>query len=121
MKYVIFVGDRPSNKNRHRFFAFVGTRSQKQIIRWTPKLGLRINETLLVNASHKYAHKILRIPEIVIVALGKAAHNYLKKQGLEHFTLPHPSGLNRALNDKIRLDEQLKACKAYIEEKRRTK
>ena len=35
-----------------------------------------------------------------IVALGNVASNALNKIDLKHFKMPHPSGLNRQLNDK---------------------
>ena len=35
-----------------------------------------------------------------IIALGNVASNALKKVGVDHFKMPHPSPLNRQLNDK---------------------
>ena len=37
----------------------------------------------------------------------------LSKIGVEHFKLPHPSGLNRKLNDKKYVNKVLKECYEY--------
>ena len=49
-----------------------------------------------------------------IIALGNFPSQALRKINVEHFTLPHPSGLNRKLNDKSYELEQLVKCKEYI-------
>lgn len=53
-----------------------------------------------------------------IVALGNEVSNTLKKMGVEHFKLPHPSPRNRLLNDKDFETERLEACREYIEVKK---
>ena len=49
-----------------------------------------------------------------IVALGKTAEKALTLLQLSHFTMPHPSGLNRQLNDKNYVQEKLKGLKDYL-------
>lgn len=49
-----------------------------------------------------------------VVALGNFPSKALKKINVNHFTLPHPSGLNRKLNDKAYELDQLVKCKEYI-------
>jgi hypothetical protein len=49
-----------------------------------------------------------------VVALGNFASKVLQKINVNHFTLPHPSGLNRKLNDKAFELDQLVKCKEYI-------
>lgn len=49
-----------------------------------------------------------------IIALGNFPSAALKKINVDHFTLPHPSGLNRKLNDKTYELEQLELCRNYI-------
>lgn len=52
---------------------------------------------------------------IKVVALGSAAKKYLLKAGInEFFVLPHPSGLNRKLNDKKFVEDTLEKCQEYI-------
>tara|TARA_R100000278_G_scaffold103436_1_gene79847 strand:+ start:266 stop:655 length:390 start_codon:yes stop_codon:yes gene_type:complete len=49
-----------------------------------------------------------------VVALGGFASDALSKIGIDHFKLPHPSGLNRQLNDKAFVDKVLYECKKYM-------
>jgi len=48
-----------------------------------------------------------------LVALGKAASGVLSKLGLKHFEAPHPSGLNRKLNDKAYTQAMVKALQQF--------
>lgn len=50
-----------------------------------------------------------------ILALGKVVSLHLDHLEINHFSLPHPSGLNRQLNDQKFIDERLEACKNYLE------
>jgi hypothetical protein len=52
-----------------------------------------------------------------IVALGNVASSCLKKMGVEHYKLPHPSPRNRLLNDKSFESACLESCRSYIEER----
>jgi len=49
-----------------------------------------------------------------VIAFGNFPSNVLNKINVSHFMLPHPSGLNRKLNDKTYELEQLAKCKEYI-------
>jgi len=40
----------------------------------------------------------------------------LTKENVPHLKIPHPSGLNRVLNDKKTVDKFLRHCKDYIGE-----
>ena len=48
-----------------------------------------------------------------IITIGKIAHNALNKINLEHFSLPHPSGLNRQINNKEFINDKLKSLQVY--------
>ena len=48
------------------------------------------------------------------VALGNEASAALTALKVPHFKLPHPSGLNRKLNDKAYVDRVLRDCATYI-------
>lgn len=50
----------------------------------------------------------------VVVALGSFPSRVLSRLGVDHFTLPHPSGLNRKLNDPEYVEAMLKMCRDYI-------
>jgi hypothetical protein len=49
-----------------------------------------------------------------IIALGNVASNALKKVGVDHFKMPHPSPLNRQLNDKQFEKTMIEKCYNYI-------
>ncbi len=49
-----------------------------------------------------------------VICLGKVAHKALQALGISHFEAPHPSGLNRKLNDKIYVDNMLNDMKEYL-------
>ncbi len=49
-----------------------------------------------------------------IIALGNKVSEVLTLAGINHFKMPHPSGLNRKLNDPKYVHEQLQACKNYL-------
>lgn len=49
-----------------------------------------------------------------VVALGNFPSQALRKISVDHFTLPHPSGLNRKLNDRDYELDQLLKCRNYI-------
>lgn len=51
-----------------------------------------------------------------VIALGNAVSNSLSKAGVNHFKMPHPSPLNRKLNDKQYEADILIRCKHYLEE-----
>lgn len=50
-----------------------------------------------------------------VIALGEFASYALTKIGVDHFKLPHPSGLNRQINDKSFVKQKLKECKKYYD------
>ena len=49
-----------------------------------------------------------------VIALGQTASRTLSAMGVSHFRMPHPSGLNRQLNDQKFVHEKLEACKNYL-------
>lgn len=114
-KKVIFVGDRPSRLNESPDVAFVGASCYPRLIQWISKLELSNYELLNSHTSqqiqkvekyYKEGHKI--------IALGLAAATRLKKNSIEHFKLPHPSGLNRQINNQNYIDEVLADAYLYI-------
>jgi hypothetical protein len=49
-----------------------------------------------------------------IITIGQKAHDVLVLMGISHYALPHPSGLNRQLNNLKFVDQRLKECKNYF-------
>ena len=50
-----------------------------------------------------------------VVALGNFASEALTKAGIQHFKLPHPSPLNRQINDLKFINNCLNECKQYLQ------
>lgn len=124
MKYVIFVGDGPSTSNVDPKVPFVGTKSYKTLLDWIYQMDIDVtgvflcNRTDLYSCDEKYFFWDGRIEfskRYPIVTLGNEADKFF--EGTPHFKLPHPSGLNRKLNDKKWLDTQLKACKDWLSDR----
>lgn len=51
-----------------------------------------------------------------IIVWGNSVSKYLKKMGIDHFVLPHPSPLNRQVNDPEFIGQKLRECKEYLSE-----
>lgn len=49
-----------------------------------------------------------------IIALGGLVSGVLSKLGIDHFTLPHPSPLNRQINDSAFIEKKLDECRNYL-------
>lgn len=127
---VLVVGQNPSRYNLDPKIAFKGTKSFDTIQEWMEQMSVSSDGYILVNAfiriNQKYNKREIELaafrldkytkmfnPEKVI-ALGKMASKALKKAGIDHFELPHPSGRNRKLNDVEWLQEQLFEAREYI-------
>jgi uracil-DNA glycosylase len=119
---VVFVGDRPSSRNRYLYLPFVGTPSFKTLCKWIK--ALEVDSYNLSNSYnnadrrrlYKWAHmNISSMPYFThFIALGNNAHKVLEELGIPHFKLPHPSGRNRQLNNKSFVDNKLLECKAWL-------
>jgi hypothetical protein len=53
-----------------------------------------------------------------VVAIGNVASRVLERLSVDHFSLPHPSGLNRKLNDADYVERVLRECRDYVRERR---
>lgn len=110
---IVFVGDKPSVHNIDPKVAFVGTKSYKTLLSWIADMDVDIQQVRLDNASTFKAWNYME-EGYKFVALGNEAAIKLKACGFKYFQLPHPSGMNRKLNDKAWLLSQLFECKNYI-------
>ena len=116
---IYFIGDKPSKNNIDTEVAFVGTRSYKTLLDWIYRMNLSINKICLYNADDFVRltdnNKIITIHEHdQVVALGREASRALDKAIIPHLKIPHPSGLNRKLNDPQEVNRFLKECKDYV-------
>lgn len=116
MKNVVFVGDEPSATNACTEIAFVGAKCFPKLVEWINIINpnyyicLNSNTSELLNTV-----ELLYNNEFKIVALGEKASGRLDKARLSHYRLPHPSGLNRKINDKEYIAEELQKCKKFID------
>jgi hypothetical protein len=118
-KPVVFVGDKASSKNVHPNIPFVGAGCESRLKDWIayidPSLYLLCNAHTIHN---HYTEAFLSFTEaqsdFKFIALGQAASQALDAFSVPHFTLPHPSGLNRQLNDNQMIIGKLQQAALYI-------
>lgn len=104
---VVFVGDRPSARNYSPGIPFVGSPSYKRLRKWCEAYGLK---PYLLNSHNAYWLGVasrLQKRGMPIVALGTQASKRLANASIHHFKAPHPSGLNRQLNNAEFVDQKL--------------
>lgn len=131
---LLFIGQNPTTYNQSVTRAFVGTKSYNTLVDWIEHMGVSMDDCILINACNKIGKVKLRDVNLEhvfdsitknnpdkIIVLGKVAEwalkTVLKKYnltGLSYVVLPHPSGLNRQLNDKKSLRDKLDLAKAYV-------
>ena len=116
---IYFIGDKPSKCNIDPQVAFVGTRSYKTLLDWIYRMNLSINQICLYNVDEftrlvNHRQTLLIHEYDQVVALGKEASIALDKAIIPHLRIPHPSGLNRKLNDPQFVNRFLKECKSYV-------
>ena len=58
--------------------------------------------------------KFIEDPNIKIITFGSAASYGLELAGIEHFAMPHPSGLCRFWNDKVIAEAKIKEMLAWV-------
>ena len=125
---LVFVGDRHSPKMEPNAPAFVGARSEPRLKEWIDYITEGVNNYILVNSYRaedtkkirdyaalvdwRHSHRTPGMP--IFIALGNTASLRLTKMKIRHFKLPHPSGLNRLINNKEYILRQLNICKRYI-------
>src|ERR1700722_2963725 len=130
---VLFIGPSPSKKNTDPNIAFKGTKSYTTLLKWIKQLGLKENECEFFNISNRigakkfhgldilnlyYTLKDAKNRKMKIITLGKQVQKTLDKNPdyfrTMFFSLPHPSGLNRKLNDKTYVKKELGICKKWL-------
>lgn len=111
---IIFVGDEHNTKNFQKKIAFVGSKSYKKLLDWVYQLDLQTNQVDFVNQCNIDDATELMHDHIKIVALGNKAARHCDRLGLQFFKMPHPSGCNRILNDKVIEKKLLQECYKWI-------
>jgi uracil-DNA glycosylase len=112
---VVFVGDSPSKKNISPTIPFVGASCFPRLIAWIKEINPDYYITL--NSDNKESlDQVKQLWEagFKIIALGDVAHKRLIDLDVECLYLPHPSGLNRKLNDKEFIRDLLVIAHGYV-------
>lgn len=114
---VVFVGMNPSVQGTNKGSTF------GRLNEWVDRLGVtsfafmnayphpgkcKVRDVNLDNL-RKALYKFPRV-----VALGNFAAEALEKAGIHHFKLPHPSPLNRQINDPEYINRILNECREYL-------
>lgn len=114
---VLYVGQEPSRKNTHENVAFSGTQSGATLNEWLKELP---GTPVLTNASyHLLPFLVLQFEtaEYPIIAVGKEASIALAKLGCSKWcSIPHPSRVNRQLNDPSFVAKKLDTARKFIAE-----
>lgn len=119
MTKVLVVGINPSSKERRK----LSTRDRLDT--WMEAIGVSeydfknvIDEPGEYHINKVDSNRVVNFckDDYKIIALGNFVSGVLSKLNIEHHKLPHPSPLNRKLNDKSFEKECIDKCKAYLNE-----
>lgn len=131
---ILFLGSNPSIKSGSLKPFWYDTKSTAVLAQWIDLTGVSVENVSFLNVSNIPTpnNRPLKVSEIKanlkrlageieydyypekIVALGRAAEKALTLLHIPHFAMPHPSGLNRKLNDKAYVAEKINGLKNYL-------
>lgn len=131
---VVFIGSNPSVKSASIIPFYRDTKSLKVIEGWFDKLGetpITTIHFLNVSNAPTVNNRPLKVSEIKanldnlnsdieglnpdkIVTLGRTAEKALTLLRREFYAMPHPSGLNRQLNDPTFVEEKISGLRVYL-------
>ena len=136
---VLFIGSNPSQKSSKTVPFWHDTRSRMVLDKWLLNAQIPIEYIDFLNVSMLPTpnNRPLKTTEIrgclnrleiditkhirpdYIIALGKTAEKALimmklTETGYDYFAMPHPSGLNRQLNDSKFIEEKIKGLIEYM-------
>lgn len=113
---ILIVGDQPSAQtNPH--VPFQGAACESRLKNWIKALGF---EAKIINRISPYFGLSVTLATqrgVPIVALGNEASEALTALNTAHFKLPHPSGLNRQINDPEFISNKLFECREWLKER----
>lgn len=112
----IFVGDEPSPKMKKGAKPFEGAVCHSRLLEWIKELTA-YPYTLYNRADIDFKSPLfgkLDKAEVKFIALGNKASEHLARMNITHFKLPHPSGLNRQINNKKFIRQQLELAKQFL-------
>ena len=132
---ILFLGSNPSVKSATLEPFWKNTNSMATLSKWIEQLPLNDKVELhFLNISNtpteenrplrvseiksnlsRLEEDIIRLQPERIVALGRSAERALTFLGTSHYCMPHPSGLNRKLNDGDFMQEKIMGLQTYID------
>lgn len=138
---IFIVGSNPSNKSPGLHAFDKSTKSRKTIDKWFEdycdfKYHLSFSNVFNRKTQNNVQPTKKHIDDYIytkralfkglskdkcIVAVGKTAQYALDQMGVEHFKMPHPSGLNRFWNDPEASEAKIKEMMEYIKQANETK
>jgi hypothetical protein len=128
---VLIVGNNLSPKSPDPTVPLTGIRSGTILIRWLESLKIEGLEFHVINMSSRtskiMAESVFNNGEVsvvaafskscdAVIALGRKVGMALTRAQVAHFEMPHPSRLNRKLNNPHYVEEQLRQCEAYLQQ-----
>lgn len=126
---VLLIGSNPSIKSSSDLAFFLDSKSGTTLQTWIKDIDAEfiyanvsdtktennrsLTRTEIKTSLPNLLEKIKKQTPDKIVTLGKTAHEALTLLQLSHLEMPHPSGLNRKLNDKKYTEEKIKELAAF--------
>lgn len=115
MTKVVFVGDGPSKTNVSPDVAFVGAKCFTTVVEWIKELNPDFYVCLNSDTCSQLSDiRALAKSGFKVIAFGNKASERLMKMHIGHHMMPHPSGLNRKLNDKKYVALELYHAHSFI-------
>lgn len=126
---ILFIGSNPSGKASSNEAFTSDTASGRLVRSWAEGIegtilyenivsqktenNRPLNSNEMAHATASLLERIIRINPTRLVALGKSAAKVLEGLDLKYLEMPHPSGMNRKLNDKVYTAEKIRALREY--------
>jgi len=125
---IFFVGLNPSKESPDNSAFHPSTKSGKAVREWVKDLNAFVSFANLSNDKNAPPKASLELKSMSVIAMmsrssykiiscGTVADTILKKNGIKHFAMPHPSGLNRFWNDKEKGDAKIKEMLEWVMKK----
>jgi uracil-DNA glycosylase len=132
---IVFIGSNPSTRSGDCSAFNPETKSSKILNKWIQSLETKEDVSFINIADFKKdLNKPLSVSEIrsnlpnliaklgdckdkKLIALGASASKAMSFLNMNYFSVPHPSGLNRRLNDVSYVKKMLEQMKEFISEK----
>ena len=119
MKNIMIVGINPSSGKPNKTSATI-----KRLNSWADTLGIDYYSfTNVIHQTGAYKQSLVDKETLLcyikdykkVIALGPLVSKTLNRLGIDHYTMPHPSPLNRQLNDREYEVMKLEECKKFME------